>query len=99
MKYEHKIDNEGLFGYLKELISSNRLEDKESGIAKLAIDKGCEVLSPKQRYVFDKIVENYCVSSCSRCGSDIPWPEMLDALDNGGLCGYCRHVWERMETE
>ncbi len=41
-------------GFLKELISSGRLELKEVGITKLYLDKGYDALSDKQRYVFEK---------------------------------------------
>lgn len=42
----------------------------------------------KQKYVFVKAIEENYVKECQRCGCDIPWCEMLEALDNGGFCGY-----------
>lgn len=86
-------------GFLEELISSKRLEPKEEGITKLYLDKGYDAMSIKQRYVFDKMIEDNSVSECTRCGSPIPWSEMLAALDNGGLCNYCEHVQEKEGKE
>ena len=64
-------------GFVEELINSSRLEGKESGIAKQMLDKGYDSLSEKQRYIFDKAIENNTVAECQRCGVDIPWCEML----------------------
>ena len=86
-------------GFVQDLINSGRLEEKEAGIAKRMLDKGYDSLSEKQRYVFDKAIENNSVKECKRCGCDIPWCEMLEALDNGGYCNYCQHMIEKMEEE
>lgn len=86
-------------GFLEELISSKRLESKEEGITKLYLDEGYDAMSIKQRYVFDKMIEDNSVSECTRCGSHIPWSEMLAALDNGGLCNYCEHMQEKEDKE
>ena len=86
-------------GFVEELINSSRLESKEAGIAKQMLDKGYDSLSEKQRYIFDKAIENNTVDECQRCGVDIPWCEMLEALDNGGYCGYCQHMMEKMNEE
>ena len=94
-----KLDKEDFIGFLEELISSGRLETKEKGIMKFYLDKGYEALSEKQRYVFDKMVENNSVDECTRCGCPIPWCEMLAALDNGGLCNYCEHTQEKIDKE
>jgi hypothetical protein len=86
-------------GFLANLISLNRLDSKELGIAKFYLDKGYDALSAKQRYVFDKLVKNNTVSECKRCYSPIPWSEMLEALNNGGLCNYCQHMMEKFDKE
>lgn len=86
-------------GFVEELINSSRLEGKESSIAKQMLDKGYDSLSEKQRYIFDKAIENNTVAECQRCGVDIPWCEMLEALDNGGYCGYCQHMMEKINEE
>lgn len=86
-------------GFVQDLINSGRLEEKEAGIAKRMLDKGYDSLSEKQRYVFDKAIENNSVKECKRCVCDIPWCEMLEALDNGGYCNYCQYMMEKMEEE
>ena len=94
-----RYNEEDFDGFLEDLISSGRLESKEEGITKLYLDKGYDALSDKQRYVFDKMVENHSVDECTRCGCPIPWCEMLAALDNGGLCNYCEHMQEKIDKE
>lgn len=84
-------------GFVDQLIQSDHLDDKQCGIAKLYLDKGYDVLSKKQKYVFDKAIEDNSVDSCKRCGINIPWCEMFEALDNGGFCGYCQHMMEKDE--
>lgn len=86
-------------GFVQDLINSGHLEEKEAGIAKRMLDKGYDSLSEKQRYVFDKAIENNSVKECKRCGCDIPWCEMLEALDNGGFCNYCQHMMEKIDKE
>lgn len=39
------------------------------------------------------------VERCTRCSSEIPWCEMLEAIDNGGYCSYCQHMKEKLENE
>lgn len=96
---EARFIEEDFEGFVKDLIKSGRLEDKEAGIAKRMLDKGYESLSEKQKYVFDKMIENNSVDECKRCACDIPWSEMLEALDNGGYCNYCQHMMEKLENE
>ena len=97
--------NTGLFfeedfdGFVEDLIKSGRLDDKAEGIAKRMLDKGYDSLSDKQKYVFDKAIEENYVKECQRCACDIPWSEMLEALDNGGYCNYCQHMMEKLESE
>lgn len=86
-------------GFVEDLIKFDRLDDKEAGIAKRMLDKGYDSLSPKQKYVFDKMIENNCIEECKRCACDIPWSEMLEAFDNGGYCNYCQHMMEKLEKE
>ena len=98
MKKE-RYHEEGFNGFVEELIKSSRLEGKEAGIAKQMLDKGYDSLSEKQKFVFDKAIENNTIDECQRCGEDIPWCEMFEALDNGGYCSYCQHVMEKMNEE
>ena len=43
-------------GFVQDLINTGRIEEKEAGIAKLMLDKGYDKLSDKQKYVFDKMI-------------------------------------------
>lgn len=86
-------------GFVRDLVNSGRLEDKEAGIAKRMLDKGYNSLSVKQKYVFDKTIRNNTVKECHRCSCDIPWCEMLEAIDNGGYCGWCQHMMEKADKE
>lgn len=92
-----RFNEEDCNGYLEQLIESGRLDSTQSGITKLVIDKGYDVLSPRQRKVFGYMIDTNTVESCERCGISIPWCEMLEALDNGGYCSYCQHMIEKME--
>ena len=96
-KYRYNEDD--FEGFVSDLISSGRIESKEAGIAKYMIGNGYESLSEKQKFVFDHMIIDNTVDECQRCGIDIPWCEMLEALDNGGLCNYCQHVKEKMDIE
>lgn len=98
MKKE-RIFEEDFEGFVQDLIGSDRLNEKEAGIAKRMLDKGYDTLSDKQKFVFDKAIENNTVDECQRCGEDIPWCEMLEALDNGGYCNYCQHMMEKIDKE
>lgn len=96
---KEKYNEEGLSAFVEELIDSNRLEGMEAGIAKLMLDKGYDSLSEKQRYIFDKSIENHTIDEYQRCGVDIPWCEMLETFVNGGYCGYCQHMMEKNNEE
>lgn len=85
--------------FVEELLRVERLNETEAGIAKQMLDKGYDSLSDKQKYVFDKAIENNSVKECKRCSSDIPWCEMIEALDNGGLCSWCQHFKEKIDEE
>ena len=94
-----RYNEEDFEGFVQQLIDYGRIEGKEAGIAKLMLDKGYDALSQKQRYVFDKMIDNNTVKECKRCVCDIPWCEMLEALDNGGYCNYCQHMMEKIDRE
>lgn len=96
---KEKYNEEGLSAFVEELIDSKRLEGMEAGIAKLMLDKGYDSLSEKQRYIFDKSIENHTIDEYQRCGVDIPWCEMLETFVNGGYCGYCQHMMEKINEE
>lgn len=98
IKKERYLEND-FNVFVEELIILSRIEDKEEGIAKRMLAKGYDSLSDKQKYVFDKAIEKNAVDKCQRCGIDIPWCEMLEALDNGGYCNYCHHMMEKINKE
>ncbi|CAB3705168.1 hypothetical protein LMG1866_02781 [Achromobacter ruhlandii] len=85
--------------FLQQLVDRDHLEGAALGITKLVIDKGESFLTDKQRYVFQKeVLDVFVKESCVR-GCSIPWSEMYEAYDNGGLCSYCAHMNGRMESE
>jgi len=89
---EKRFRDEEINGFLKELIYGHRLDDPALGIAKFVIDNGYDSLSSKQRFVFEKAMDDYCYDECMRCGNDIPWSEMSSAEDNGGICSWCEKL-------
>lgn len=98
MKTERFIEKD-FNGFVQDLIGSGRLDEKEAGIAKRMLDKGYDTLSDKQKIVFYKAIENNMINKCQRCGCDIPWLEMHEALDNSGYCNYCQHIMEKFDKE
>ena len=94
-----RYNEEDFNSFIEQLIESGRIEGMEAGIAKYMIDHGYEALSAKQKHVVDHMIANNTVDECKRCAIDIPWCEMLEALDNGGYCNYCQHMMEKIEAE
>lgn len=89
----NRYSEEDINSYLQELLDNDSLNDsKEKGIVKLVIDKGFDMLTSKQKYVFEKALEPYITEECTRCGLDIPWCEMSAAEDNGGKCSWCQQL-------
>lgn len=85
--------------FVEDLIRSGRLNEEEARIAQYMLDNGYIALSEPQKRVFDNAIRKNSVKECGMCAEDIPWNEMLNALDNGGLCSYCQHVKEKMDEE
>jgi hypothetical protein len=97
---DHMEDDGDFNDFLQQLLDGHHLEGAPEGITKLVIDKGLERLSAKQMYVFNtQVLGEHTVKECARCSADIPWSEMHEALDNGGLCGYCWHMSEKIKHE
>jgi hypothetical protein len=66
------------------------LEDPAAGIAKLVLVQGEEVLSDKQRHVYERhVLKEYFEIDCSRCHSPIPFGELIGAWENDNLCSWC----------
>ena|ERR1035437_3587583 len=84
---------EDLNGFLQELIDNKRFNNsKEEGITKAVIAQGFNSLSPPQKFVFEKALDHFVISKCSRCNEDIPWCEMSAAEDNGKVCSWCQQL-------
>lgn len=85
--------------YLNDLLKSGRLNKTEAGITKQVIDEGYDSLSYKQKYVFDKMIEKNSVEVCNFDGSNIPWNEMLEALENGGYSSHGKHLLDGIDKD
>jgi hypothetical protein len=84
------VDDEGFHDFLREVLDSGQLDQAATGITRLVIDKGEDALSDKQKHVFKKyVLDAFTTKECRRCHLEIPWSEMLEAHDNGGLCSWC----------
>lgn len=87
--------DDGFADFLREIVDSGRIEGVELGVAKQVIGQGRDSLSDKQRSIFDQVLGANTTKMCSRCESGIPWSEMLESLDNGGMCSYCAHQMQK----
>lgn len=83
----------------KNCWESQQLNDIQAGVTRQVIAQGYDSLTDKQKKVFDYIVNTMLNMTCSRCGTPIPLSEISEALTNGGLCGYCVHIKEKMDKE
>lgn len=106
MIQEFDFRNEDFASFLQEFIDSGILDasidehDKMAiGISKQLIDKGYDSLSPKQKKVIDIVANKHFYKECTHCGDSIPWCEMMFAINNGGMCTHCVHVWDKMKDE
>lgn len=94
MGWNDHIDEDDFGEFLKEILP--KLDGPALGITKLVIEKGLNILSEKQKWVFQKeVLDFYVTDACKRCSTDIPWSEMSEANDNGGYCGYCAHMMSK----
>ncbi len=95
-----RFHEEDFQGFLEQLIKLKMLDGMAAGIAAKVVADGIDSLSEKQLFVFKKeIIEHHYVERCTRDSIEIPWCEMLEAIDNGGLCGWCAHVTEKSLAE
>lgn len=85
--------------YLDELLKSGRLNETEAGITKQVKDKGYDSLSDKQKYIFDKMIERNSKEFCDLDDCDIPWNEMLEALENGGYSSHGKHLLDDIDKD
>lgn len=72
----------------------DRLEHPTArGVTRAVIGQGVESLSDDQAWVFENhVLDPYTVEHCRGCYHDIPWNEMLFAVDFGGVCSWCYNV-------
>ena len=95
-----QLEDDGLHDFVQQLINGDHLEDATLGVAKLFVSRGMDALSEKQSYVFQKhVIEAHTIQTCERCGNSIPWVEMYEAMDNGGLCSWCDHMRAKTQEE
>lgn len=96
---ELRNTNPDFLAYVQYILDFDMPTDKEAGIAALMLDKGYDALSDKQKYVFEKMIEEYSVKECTHCGQKIPWIEMAAARENGGMCSWCQRQWEKTQRD
>lgn len=95
------LSDMGLSEFVQEIIDSGELDDDKTalGVALLAADKGIDVFSDKQRYVFDTYVVRVS-QVCKNCGDAIPWFAMSAArCFEDGFCGDCRNQYYKTMAE
>jgi hypothetical protein len=84
--------------YVKELLDNDKLDgDVVIGIAKQIVSKGAPSISDYQldTFINHGIWEHLYEAECRRCGEDIPWSEMLNAVEESGNCSYCQHMIDK----
>ena len=85
--------------FLQNLIDSGWIEGDIAGISKQVIDKGYSSLTNQQKYTLKKGITSYCIEKCKECTHNIPWGDMIDALENGGYCSECKDSNNYFERE
>ena len=81
-------------------VREDRVEDGPArGTAKLYVDKGYDALCQAAARAGAHVLGVLRVASCDHCGNDIPVSEQVAALDNGAICGYCEHRWNKVLDE
>lgn len=87
------IDEQEFTEFLQQLLDMKHLENPAQGITHKVIADGVDDLSRKQRFVFERDVMGvYVTEECSICGNPIPWSEMYEAWNNGGICAQHTHI-------
>lgn len=96
--WKERCNDNDYLEFLNQLIEFDIIDEDTPayGITKMVIDGRVNELSLAQWNTFVKYVaDEYYVDECTRCAATIPWSEMLEALANGGYCGYCVHMMEK----
>ena len=91
------LEREGFIDYLENIVK-NIDDETTKGIAKLAVDRGIDSLSDKQKYVLEKGLSDYVMLECPDCGEQIEFDNMEIDMFNG-RCSYCQNRYERIMSE
>lgn len=80
--------------FLTTLLDAACLSETATGIAKLVLAKGEDVLTTRQRFVYEEhVLGGYSNLTCKRCFCPIPLNEAICAKDlNEGYCGSCANA-------
>jgi len=74
--------------FLGQLVKSDRLNGAVLGISKQTITNGQSSLNDKQHRILHAEIDKISVKQCPKCYQDIPWSEMLYAIEKG-TCVAC----------
>lgn len=103
MEQEENERNENeLKAFFENMLDADELNNIESGIAKLLLDKGFNHLSRKQYEVLDNFIEKF--KRNNRCRESIHFDDNLTLDDyiyirDEGRCSTCNHRIEALERE
>lgn len=89
-----------LVSIIHDLRSRGQLEPVPDGIARQLEDRGRASLSPRQRgrFLHDAWLD-HVEGECRRCGNRLLPEEMVDAAEvTGGLCSWCWHQWQKIQS-
>lgn len=87
---DHTEHDSGFDEFLRQVVDYGGLDSAALGVARLALNKGRDALSERQRFVLQtEVIDRFSISECKRCSNSIPWSEMFDAATEHGLCNFC----------
>ena len=75
--------------FVQELLDAELLDKTSASLARLVVQRDLSVLNEKQRSEFENAIGEFVTAYCSSCLTPIPWSEMYEAYDHGGLCVRC----------
>lgn len=105
MAQEFDFHDEDFEVFLQEFLGSSNLDESDDndkiaiGVSKRLIAEGYDSLSFKQQKVIDIIANKHFFKSCTHCGDNIPWCEMMFVIEHDGMCSHCVHIWNDMKKE
>lgn len=87
------VDNdEGYNAFLQDLIDNRHILGPAVAVVKRVITEGTTSLTAKQKQIFDSHVGEFIIPECTRGSCNIPWSEMAEAHDHGGMCRWCAQM-------